>query len=253
MKNHFLIPYFGNKRQEVKNIYEIIKDHIKDINIICEPFCGTSALSYYISTLHPKKYKYVLNDNNKYLIELYKNANNDISLNNIVDDLKNIYDKIKSKEDYNKLSKNDCFINWLYLNIIFNIRPGLYPTSKLIKKERFDNLLTSPIIKFLRNEDIIILNDDWFNVYNLYKDNKTFIFFDPPYINCNNDYYIDPTLNIYEYFSNNDIKNIDTIICFCLEKNWIIKLLFKNYIVYEYNKTYETTQKKTEHLIIINK
>jgi site-specific DNA-adenine methylase len=37
---------------------------------IVEPFCGTS-MSYYIHTLHPLEFKYILNDNNQHLIELY--------------------------------------------------------------------------------------------------------------------------------------------------------------------------------------
>ena len=69
MKNHFIIPYFGNKRMEVENLYNVIKDKLDEVDIIIEPFCGSSAMSYYISTQHPKKIKYILNDNNKKLIE----------------------------------------------------------------------------------------------------------------------------------------------------------------------------------------
>ena len=69
MKNHFLLPYSGNKRNEVENIYNTTKDIYKyeDIKTIVEPFCGSCAYSYYISTLYPKKYKYILNDNDKFL------------------------------------------------------------------------------------------------------------------------------------------------------------------------------------------
>jgi site-specific DNA-adenine methylase len=41
-----------------------------DMEYIVE-LCGTSAMSYYIHTLHPLEFKYVLNDNNQHLIELY--------------------------------------------------------------------------------------------------------------------------------------------------------------------------------------
>ena len=72
MKNHFFMPYFGNKRQEVEKIYEEIKEDLlnDEIKTIIEPYCGSSSISYYISTLHPKRFKYILNDNNKKLIEL---------------------------------------------------------------------------------------------------------------------------------------------------------------------------------------
>ena len=64
MKNHFIISYAGNKRQESNYIYEYIKDKLNDIEYIIEPFCGSSALSYYLSTLYPHRFKYILNDNN---------------------------------------------------------------------------------------------------------------------------------------------------------------------------------------------
>ena len=70
MKNHFFHSYFGNKREEVETIYNNI--NLDNIDTIIEPFCGSCALSFYISTLHPNKYKYVLNDNDKNLTELLK-------------------------------------------------------------------------------------------------------------------------------------------------------------------------------------
>ena len=45
---------------------------------------------------------------------------------------------------------------------------------------------------------------------------------------------------------------MDAYIVLCLEDNWIIKLLFKDYIKAEYNKKYEMSKKKTTHLIITN-
>ena len=55
MKQHFFMAYFGNKRQEVENLYNFLKSKLENIKNIVEPFCGSSALSFYISTLHPKK------------------------------------------------------------------------------------------------------------------------------------------------------------------------------------------------------
>ena len=63
MKNHFIFSYAGNKRNEVEQIFD--KIDLKDIDTIIEPFCGSSAMSYYLSTLYPKKFKYILNDNSK--------------------------------------------------------------------------------------------------------------------------------------------------------------------------------------------
>ena len=71
MKNHFFIPYAGNKREEVEPIYKEVENYLEKIDTIIEPYCGTSAISYFISLKFPKKYKYILNDNNKFLIEIY--------------------------------------------------------------------------------------------------------------------------------------------------------------------------------------
>ena len=69
MKNHFYMCYSGIKREEVENIYNLI--NFNNITTIVEPFCGSCAMSYYISTKHPKKFKYILNDNNEYLREMF--------------------------------------------------------------------------------------------------------------------------------------------------------------------------------------
>jgi site-specific DNA-adenine methylase len=62
--------YAGNKRNEVEQLYYITERvDLYDMEYIVEP-C-TSAMSYYIHTLHPLEFKYVLNDNNQHLIELY--------------------------------------------------------------------------------------------------------------------------------------------------------------------------------------
>ncbi len=258
MKNHFLIPYYGNKRQEVKNIYEAIKDKINKYKTIVEPFCGSSALSYYI-WLNNKdaKIKYILNDNNKLLVELYNIAKDDNKLNKLYFDLRDIYEKIKCKDDYMKIvekAKNDDLLSWVYVHKIYSIRPALYPETRLIKIDRIDSLLNAPIIDFLRNANVEISNKDALDVYNEYvNDSKAFIFLDPPYLMSNNTWYKEPTLNIYEYLSDNDISNKKALICLCLENNWIIKLLFKNKKNKTYEKTYETTKKLTEHIIILNK
>ena len=48
MKTHFYITYPGNKRKEMKGLYPYLD--FTNINTIVEPFAGTCAISYYIST-----------------------------------------------------------------------------------------------------------------------------------------------------------------------------------------------------------
>ncbi len=46
MKNHFYIPYMGNKRQEVEQIYNSID--FNGITTVIEPYAGKSEMYYYI-------------------------------------------------------------------------------------------------------------------------------------------------------------------------------------------------------------
>lgn len=255
MKNHFLIPYAGNKRQEVEQIYNSIKDNINDIVYIVEPFCGTSAFSYFLSTKHPKKFKYILNDNNHFLFQLYQTAKDERLLNNLIDELNKLFIPFPTKEQYNIIAKRNDFISWVFTRVIYAIRPGLYPIEKLrsFSNDRFNNFKDAPIVKFLRNEDVTILNNNWQDVYLKYKKlNNAFIFLDPPYLSSCNDYYLDPSVNVYEYLFNNDIDKENALICLCLENIWIIQLLFKSKKSITYNKTYELSKKSTTHIIILN-
>jgi site-specific DNA-adenine methylase len=251
MKNHFWYGYSGNKRNEVKQLYENIKDQIKDVDIIIEPFCGTCAMSYYISTLHPKKYTYILNDNNKFLIELYDIARSETELKKLTDKLNDMIKDI-DKDKYAEIIKVNELPNYLIKNSIYCIRPGLYPI-KARKTPKIYNLELAPIVKFFRNETVITLNCDAIKIMELNKnDPSVFMFLDPPYMNSCNDMYLDAKVNIYEYLYNNPIDKNTTKIMLCLESNWIIKLLFGAMIKETYNKIYEMSKKKTSHIIINN-
>ena len=77
MKNHFYISYNGNKRNEAENFYNSID--LSQIKTIIEPFVGTGAISYYIQTKNPDL-KFILNDNNKFIIEMYNIMKDDEKL-----------------------------------------------------------------------------------------------------------------------------------------------------------------------------
>jgi len=250
-KNHFFIPYAGNKRSEVEKIYDSIKDKLNDIEYIVEPFCGTSAFSYYMSLRHPKQFKYILNDNNNYLIELYKTAQDDNKFNELIIE---INDKIIdiNKEKYMNIVNQPCLSSYIIKHTMYNIRPGLFPINKKLKTD-YKNLKDVPIVNFLKTEDITFYNDNAINIFEMYKDNnKALIFLDPPYVQLNNDFYLDSSTNIYEYLCNNNIKNMNSYIILVLEDNWIIKLLFRHHTFIIYDKLYQTSKKQTKHLIINN-
>jgi len=252
MKNHFYIAYMGNKREEVDNFYNRI--NLKGINTIIEPFCGSCALSFYIASQQPKKYKYVLNDNNKFLLEMYNIIIDDTKLNEFDEKIKEIVKTIENnKENYNKIckDKDTNIISWFIANKFYAIRAGLFPLNKKII---YNSLKDYPIYEFFRNENITFTNDDALKTYNDYKDKKdALIIMDPPYLQTCNDFYLNKDVNIYEYLYNNDIKNEKARIYLILENMWIINLLFKrNKIIDEYSKTYQTSKKKTSHILITN-
>ena len=99
-KNHFVIPYFGNKRSEIDNIFVSIKSY--DVEYIVEPFCGSSAFSYHMSIKHPGRYTYILNDNNKTLIELYNIMSDDKKLDELEQKVNSIC-AVMDKPAYAKL------------------------------------------------------------------------------------------------------------------------------------------------------
>ena len=257
-KNHFFFSYFGNKRLEVEDIYNSIKDKLNDIEYIVEPFCGSSALSYYISLQHPKKFKYILNDNNYLLIELYKTAQDTKQYETLINELIKLKQKTKNKDDYLKVcQKSKVDLNsYIFVNKIYSIRPGLFPNDKYDNNNfmSLEKMKDLAILNFIKNEDILFRSDDANAVYKEFKGNsKALIFLDPPYLLSNNNWYKCPNVNIYEYFVDNDIVNEKAQIVLCLENIWIIKLLFKNKKNIIYEKVYQTTKKKTEHIIILNK
>ena len=177
MKNHFLLSYFGNKRNEVEGIYNEIINKLDDITTIIEPFCGSSAFSYYISTKHPKRFEYILNDNNKFLIQLYLIAKDEAKLNKFIQVLDN---KIKdlNKEKYDILAKEDNLISWMIIHKIYVIRAGLFPNGNRPIIKTFEYLKTCPIITFLRNEKIKFYNVDAIKLMEAYNNNnKMFNFF----------------------------------------------------------------------------
>ena len=124
MKNHFFFGYSGNKRQEVPQLYEHFKT-LKNIHTIVEPFCGTSAFSYYISTQEPNKYTYILNDNDKNLIELYNIARDENKLNDLINEL-NLLMVDLDKEKYKTIINNGKLSGYMIAHKVDNLKVGMF-------------------------------------------------------------------------------------------------------------------------------
>jgi site-specific DNA-adenine methylase len=254
MKNHFFIAYFGNKREEVERIYEQIENSLNNIETIIEPFCGSCALSCYISMKHPKKFKYIINDNNTYLIELIKISKSKTEWSKLMDEMNEIKKKNDTKEKYLNYIKDDNFKSYLYKNKICNIRPGIYPVNSRFNNYDFKKMNECQFLNFIRNEKVEISNIDATDVYKQYQnDEKALIFLDPPYLIACNSSYVCPELNIYKYLCDNDIKKAKAKIILCLAKNWIVELLFKDKKKILYDKNYfNRPSKKIIHMLICN-
>jgi hypothetical protein len=209
-----------------------------------------------MSMKHPKKFKYIINDNNKHLVELFNLVKDKKKFDKFIEDINMTCfkdDKFMSKEHYTQEITQDTLKGYYISHKFYCIRAGLYPlkrSGQIIKPE-------GAFIDFMRNEDVIIYQEDACKIMDKYLDDeKAILFVDPPYMNSCNDFYLNPDINIYEYM----FKKLDVIcmlkshICFCLEDIWIIRLLFEklkaNFIIYD--KLYQSSKRQTKHIIINN-
>lgn len=255
MRNHFFIPYTGNKREEVDSIYNaIIKNNsLNNIETIIEPYCGSSAMSYYISTLHPNKYKYILNDNNKLLIELYKIFSNEDTIKEFIIKINNLcFDKdlkFITKIQYELLKKEQTVESYFISNKFYKMRCGTYPLDEILVPLDYDKVMKTPIINFLKNENITFSSDDAIEIIQKNNNKESLILCDPPYLMACNDFYNNSNVNIYEWIYYNNKILINTVLI--LENNWIIQLLFKDITTKTiYEKRYNGLKKKVvDHVV----
>jgi hypothetical protein len=263
MKNHYFTPYAGNKRNEIKDIMSLINlDTTSNITTILEPFAGSSAMSYYISTQYPNRFKYILNDNDKINYDLF-NISRDIerteefnkNINKIIDEWNKYTDDVNRKIFYNNIDSKTLegyIFKFKYNKFRFNLYPFL-PRYKHIKPYKLQDF---PVYDFYNNENIIYENMDGVKFINKYNegDDKIFLL-DPPYLESFNHYYNNTNINIYEWVRNNKNLLLDSKnkILFILENISIVKLLLSEFkILFEYDKYYGLSRKKTTHIIYSN-
>jgi site-specific DNA-adenine methylase len=261
MKNHFIFPYIGNKRQEVELVYEHVKDDIDNASVIVEPFCGSSAFSFYVWKYHDEKKekKYILNDDCKHLIDLYKLMKS----GEIVQFIENVNSTCfnddgefkLTREEYEDIVKGDDLTAYFVKHKIYNFRVGLYPIRDIIKKKKIDLKKYTDLLDFIQSPNVYITKEDACSVVEKYKDDvSAFLFLDPPYMNtCNRFYEYEATTNIYKDMSDKKPTYYKCKMCFVLEYMWIIKVVFKDWTFLTYDKTYGGfKKKKVIHSIITN-
>lgn len=251
--NHFMIGYPGNKRLEFDNMYEEFKSVKKPIKYVVEPFCGTSAFSYFLSRYEPGKYTYVLNDNNPFLIKLYHLCQDEKAIQEQIDRLEEIRKTI-TKEKYNEIRKNikTDFETWLFCYKYHGKFLGSYPDRKDQFHRDLNVLKNAPIVNFLKTEKVILMNKDAIEVMKEYDNEDSFIMLDPPYLETDNSHYVNADMSVYEYLENVKLKNFKASILMIVGTNWVMRLIFKEYIKKEYSKMYQAKKNVVKHLVISN-
>lgn len=254
MKNHFYIAYTGNKREEVEEIYKHLD--FENIDTIIEPFCGSCAMSYYIWLQNKdKNYKFILNDNNKYLLEMFNIMRDETAIDDFNTTYNNLVSKDMTKEEYKAITKNEGLMSFFIKNKIYNRQVGLFPLDGVRSSWLNLDIRKYPVYDFFKNANIEFTNVDAIHCFNLYANSPNcMILLDPPYLSTCNDFYLCHNINIYEYLYNNPIERFSANIYLILESMWIIKLLFQHSNIKTYQKNYNgINKKKATHMIISNK
>jgi len=241
----------GNKTNDIKFFKHLLPT--ESINIV-EPFGGTFAVIKNIYS--DEKYNLFVNDTDKQLYEVYTNIDEFIKFKIFINDIAgSCYDNEKKQVDF-KLFKSKL--------------------TEDVKGHKFYDFIIKTIInrgmivKYLKTLNVHIFNTDiykritftnvnYIEVFNTHKyDENCFLFLDPPYLFCDNSSYQDQLdgtdtsiilVDILKMFNDVDVKCKIMLIINSLE---IIKYLFRGFIKSEYQRIYQLSKKKEQHLIICN-
>ena len=253
----FVMRYAGNKHKEFNHIKPFV--NVKDKTFIIEPFCGSSSMSFnFWKENKDKNITYILNDYSKIIFNIYQ-AIKKYTPEEFENEINKFQYLKQNKEIWNtcvkEAEKGDNIFMYIFYIKYSSFRPFLFRLD--IKNVEYKlSKLQLEFFEFIKQDNVILKNGDWIEVFNEYKDNEDAIFLmDPPYIDSYNNFYqLNKDLkndNIYEYFFKNSNVKFKSDIYFILENNLIVKLLFKGKKSFEYEKTYTILKnKKTIHAII---
>ena len=245
LKNIY-ISRLGNKTNDIKFFKKYLN---KNISTIVEPFSGMFAVIR--NEYNDDKYKKIINDIDKKLINfLLLIKDNHVVLNDIYKDINT--SEMTNGKDINKYIK-EKYLDHSTMLIDHFIQRGMF--KKIKKVHDFTDLSL-----FLNKCEITC--KDYKDIFEEYKDNKeALLFLDPPYFDSFNSKYNTYKKDCNEEITDNTQMYIDILKylkkCQCkvlliLNKNAITQHIYKKYIKGEYEKIYQLTKKKTQHLIISN-
>ena len=203
------LKWAGGKTQLLPVILEYLPKNIENIKTYVEPFVGAGAVFIYF--LENDNFdKYIINDINSRLINLYKVIRDDVELliNSLSelretyaglsienDDRKEMYYEIRDKFNSNDIGKIELAAYFIFLNKTcfnglyrenskggFNVPIGSYEKTP----DMFDaNLLRELSVKLNEKnkfgEDKVIILNKSYSELESYIDKNTFVYFDPPY------------------------------------------------------------------------
>ncbi len=191
------LKWAGGKRQLIPYIKKYLPENINKIKKYVEPFVGGGALLFFMLDNYNFE-EVVINDLNKDLINTYKTIKDNVDalietlerleseyLKESLDKRKDIYYKIREKFNsetnitrksaYLIFLNRTCFNGLYRVNKkgLFNVPYGKYKNPKILDK--FNLIKVSKAL-----EKVNILSGD-FEIVEKYVDEKTFVYFDPPY------------------------------------------------------------------------
>jgi hypothetical protein len=265
MKFHYYTYYAGNKRNEIKDILPLI--NLDNITTIIEPFAGSSAMSYYISTIYPNRFKYILNDNDKINYEMFKVSRDPVltdefneKMNKIIDQFNTYTDDIPRKAYYTSIDKT-TLEGYIFTTKYCRLRRGLYPLLTRTKQIKPFKIQEFPIHHFYNNEDVSYTNIDGVEmIQNNYDDetsNRKLFLVDPPYLKTSKGFgfYNNLNMDIYDWILEYEelVLNNKNNFIFILEIIDEIEILFSNFKTLSvYDKRYKMSQRNTKHIVYSN-
>jgi site-specific DNA-adenine methylase len=253
-KQCLLFGRLGNKQNEIKYFKSLLPT--ENIENIVEPFGGSFAVIRNI--YNDDKYNKFVNDTDLNLYYIYTHPTEykdfKIQMNNIA----------KTFLNENNNVKFDEFI--VYINSLTDLNTYLL---EFWKKEK---IIRSRCVKTFKNEqlydDHLLLTkkinfscDDWLDVVNRHsKNEKTFIFLDPPYLFSDNTCYMQQYRKTNEDISDIPVKILDIFknietkakIMLVINDLKILRSLFNGYVKFEYIKKYSISNRCESIIVICN-
>ena len=278
-----MIKYAGGKSREIEVIKRFIPEYT---GRYIEPFLGGGALYFY---LEPEKS--IINDVNSKLIEFYLGIRNEFpQIKKELSSIENQYvsnrmdfEKRKGKADikvedaneklyyqmrnfFNNNSKPDFHPATIYFFINKTAYSGMIRYNKEGKYNvpygRYKNFNTELVSKshseLLKRSEIYC--EDYKKIFDM-SDEDDFIFLDPPYDCVFSNYGNKEMVNGFTEEMHKklakDFKKLKAKALMVIGKTPFIEELYKDYIIYEYDKKYAVNIKnrfntETKHLVITN-